>query len=644
MANENKNIKELVSEDDDPTAELEIPSFRDSEFADSDEHDEHSESDSHTYGLAKRKSDDSGKGQTIPELKSDLESRAKTIGKLQYDIEQLRAKWLGLEAEIGAREEIANNLLQEVDKLKKTIARKDNLLGKRNDSIKALKSEIQQREEAVKELEQDLETQRTVDADNVSALDEANHELRRLLSKLEIAETEIASMETTIGDRDEQIARLEQQLAEQRAAGADHVSALEDSQSEARELRTKLENAVQAEKSVRIEASRRDDLYALLEKKTADLENQLSTQRTSDAEHLQALQESQEQAERLRLELQTTRKEAAAELAQARETTSNTVRELRAQLTKTEEYADTLRHKFQDLNDSLSGLMSERESLQESNAQLTASIDELSTKLASVSDLNTELRASVEQLRADHEAEIRTLRFELGEAQDTLAQTGDLNSQLASELVDAHGHKEELEQMLARKEENAEQSIANLEKKIRKLAAEAEAYEQKLETKNTAINVLLGELSKKSEQIDSIGEIENVIHEIDSRMSERFDEAASGVGHLKGMAPIGGDRDRITRVLVGSIGDQELRFPLFKNRLTIGRTAENDIQLKTAYISRRHAVVVTEGDATRVIDWGSKNGVYVNSKRVKEQVLSNGDIVSVGNAKFRYEERPKRES
>jgi pSer/pThr/pTyr-binding forkhead associated (FHA) protein len=82
---------------------------------------------------------------------------------------------------------------------------------------------------------------------------------------------------------------------------------------------------------------------------------------------------------------------------------------------------------------------------------------------------------------------------------------------------------------------------------------------------------------------------------------------------------------------------------LFKKRLTIGRTADNDIQLKTSYISRRHAVVLTEGEATRVIDWGSKNGVYVNSERVTECFLANGDIVAVGNAKFRYEERPKRD-
>jgi pSer/pThr/pTyr-binding forkhead associated (FHA) protein len=104
------------------------------------------------------------------------------------------------------------------------------------------------------------------------------------------------------------------------------------------------------------------------------------------------------------------------------------------------------------------------------------------------------------------------------------------------------------------------------------------------------------------------------------------------------------ERERVTRVLTGTIDGQELRFPLFKDRLTIGRTGQNDIQLKSEHVSRRHAVVVIEGDVTRVIDWGSKNGVFVNSKRVKEHFLKNNDIVSVGAAEFRYEERAKRDN
>ena len=96
--------------------------------------------------------------------------------------------------------------------------------------------------------------------------------------------------------------------------------------------------------------------------------------------------------------------------------------------------------------------------------------------------------------------------------------------------------------------------------------------------------------------------------------------------------------------MIGTVDNQVLQFPLFKDRLTIGRTKENDIQLKAAYISRLHAVIQTEGDATRIIDWGSKNGIQVNSARVSEHFLCHGDTIMIGNARFRYEERKKRDS
>jgi pSer/pThr/pTyr-binding forkhead associated (FHA) protein len=55
-------------------------------------------------------------------------------------------------------------------------------------------------------------------------------------------------------------------------------------------------------------------------------------------------------------------------------------------------------------------------------------------------------------------------------------------------------------------------------------------------------------------------------------------------------------------------------------------------------------VIVIEKDITRLIDWGSKNGVFVNSHRIKEHFLKNGDVVAVGTAEFRYEERQKRDN
>ena len=224
------------------------------------------------------------------------------------------------------------------------------------------------------------------------------------------------------------------------------------------------------------------------------------------------------------------------------------------------------------------------------------------------------------------------IRFELGEAQETVAQHALVTEQLASDLVETRGYRDELEQILSKSEESNQSELERLNRENRKLRRSVDDLESKLDSKSEAVNYLLCELARKTQQIESIGEIENVIDKIDDRVSESID------------GPVATERDRVTRVLIGSVEGQELRFPLFKNRLTIGRTEQNDIQLKASYVSRRHAVVVTDGEKTRVIDWGSKNGVFVNSARVTEHFLSNGDTVTIGTADFRYEERPKRDN
>ena len=120
MANDKNKINELVIDDDDPTAELEM-------LAD-------------TFGFAESRSDDSG--ASLTELKSDLKTRSETIHRLQYDIEQLRAKWTGLETEIKAREELSNNLNTELNNSTEMLAHKEKLLKKRDQSIESLQAEI----------------------------------------------------------------------------------------------------------------------------------------------------------------------------------------------------------------------------------------------------------------------------------------------------------------------------------------------------------------------------------------------------------------------------------------------------------------------------------------------------------------------
>jgi pSer/pThr/pTyr-binding forkhead associated (FHA) protein len=243
----------------------------------------------------------------------------------------------------------------------------------------------------------------------------------------------------------------------------------------------------------------------------------------------------------------------------------------------------------------------------------------------------SQLESDISELHSRHAEEIRSIRFELSEAQETAAQQELVAEQLASDLVETRGYRSELEQMLFQTESSGRTRIEALEKQNAKLVAELRDRDTKLASKSEAINSLLAELARKTQQIESIIEIEDVIQEIDGRMSARIEGQSSP------------ERDRVTRLLIGTLEGQELRFPLFKDRLTIGRTEQNDIQLNAPYVSRRHAVVVTDHAVTRVIDWGSKNGVFVNGDRVTEHFLETGDIVTIGTAEFRYEERPKRE-
>jgi DNA repair exonuclease SbcCD ATPase subunit len=268
--------------------------------------------------------------------------------------------------------------------------------------------------------------------------------------------------------------------------------------------------------------------------------------------------------------------------------------------------------------------------LSEALDQSTSQIEALNGALRQIEQSNRRLGDEVDTMQRKHAEEIRTLRFELTAAEDTLTQHEIINEQLVSDLVDTRGFKAELERMLTESESQNRSRIAELELEVSRLVGAIGQLEHELAGKNETIRDLLDELSSRSKQSESLKELEAAICELDDRVAERVDERPAA------------DKERMSRVLIGTVDKQELRFPLFKSRLTIGRAAQNDIQLQAAYVSRRHAVVVTEGDTTRVVDWGSKNGVYVNSRRVTEHFLKSGDILSVGDAEFRYEERAKR--
>ena len=77
-------------------------------------------------------------------------------------------------------------------------------------------------------------------------------------------------------------------------------------------------------------------------------------------------------------------------------------------------------------------------------------------------------------------------------------------------------------------------------------------------------------------------------------------------------------------------------YELSKERLTIGRKAENDITIDNLAVSGKHALVISILDDSFLEDLGSTNGTYVNGKLVKKHALKDGDVVAIGKHELKY--------
>jgi pSer/pThr/pTyr-binding forkhead associated (FHA) protein len=71
--------------------------------------------------------------------------------------------------------------------------------------------------------------------------------------------------------------------------------------------------------------------------------------------------------------------------------------------------------------------------------------------------------------------------------------------------------------------------------------------------------------------------------------------------------------------------------------VTIGRAESNTVVLPDACASRHHIRIDCGEDRYVLTDCGSKNGTFVNGKRVQAHVLAEGDEILVGDTEMRFE-------
>jgi pSer/pThr/pTyr-binding forkhead associated (FHA) protein len=77
-------------------------------------------------------------------------------------------------------------------------------------------------------------------------------------------------------------------------------------------------------------------------------------------------------------------------------------------------------------------------------------------------------------------------------------------------------------------------------------------------------------------------------------------------------------------------------IPLDAESFSMGRGEDNALVINSDQASRHHARIQATPAGHVLVDLGSTNGTFVNSKPVKEQRLVHGDVVRIASTVLKY--------
>lgn len=89
-------------------------------------------------------------------------------------------------------------------------------------------------------------------------------------------------------------------------------------------------------------------------------------------------------------------------------------------------------------------------------------------------------------------------------------------------------------------------------------------------------------------------------------------------------------------IRIYNAGELKKELELTAPRTTIGRTSDNDIVLSEDGVSRHHAVISKSENSFYIEDTESRNGVFLNKKRVKREKLTYWDEIQIQNYVIKF--------
>jgi chromosome segregation ATPase len=173
---------------------------------------------------------------------------------------------------------------------------------------------------------------------------------------------------------------------------------------------------------------------------------------------------------------------------------------------------------------------------------------------------------------------------------------------------------------------------------LTKEVAESDSRLTRLESMNSELRSTVGRLTRSLAERE--GELQRAT-QIASMNTYALGRVQSSIDELgRTLAASEGVSTQAQVSVLTRIGSSQNHSVVLRGRTTIGRDRDNDLPLAMRSVSRHHAVLIPAFRTAFVQDLSSTNGVLVNQRRVRCARLEHGDMITFGEAQFRYTVSP----
>jgi chromosome segregation ATPase len=560
------------------------------------------------------------------------------------------------------------------------------------DSVRSVEERIARQNADYEALNRMYEKARDAQLAAGTRADELASQLSATQSALAVEQHRVQEMQRTLGESNAAVEKTRVRVEE----------ALRDSeraQTEARTLRDSLIARDQTISQVLHSLGERDAQLSALQREHAKVVPDLEARSQASVQLENELKNARERAAALALDLKASRdsvSELTARVGRSESELNSNRRELGGARAQAESYLEVLRSREWRgaFNQNLFREWDERrDAVQTDHSALQAECDKLKLMAAAMNGKISEQAETINKLNAAQASDAAALAKRAQDAQEAL----EARAALTAKLDSLEAERKRLESQLAthaqevasaRMQEASETQrvkdlLASAEARYAELNAQIEQLEADAKTHEDEMTVLMAHLNEARRPIQSIqAEIKQLTEDLAAKnasveqlteenrtlrttlertrgaleerelLIRRLERSASnnanvigrlqtsierlGSGTVQGGGTAAAD---YSAELVRIDGDRHMSFPLGR-RTRIGRAPGCELQIDSQSVSRNHAMILKGTRELIVEDLNSTNGVLVNGRKVSRNLLTDGDMLVIGEIQFRCVIKP----